>query len=60
MFEGQLGKDIMIQQGYVVPTCTLDPQVAGPTIYAEVSAGRSPCDGCNMDRSVCRGTAKKE
>lgn len=45
----------MIDQGYVPSTCTMDDQIAGILIYSEISAGRSPCAGCNMDRSVCRG-----
>jgi len=60
MFEGRIGKEIMIEQGYVPPTCTMNDRVAGPTIHAEVSAGRSPCWGCNADRAVCKGQAKRE
>ncbi len=56
MFEGQLGKDLMIRQGYVPRTCTLDPKVAGGLIYSEINAGRSPCAGCNSDRTVCKGS----
>jgi len=52
VFEGPIGKMLMIDQGYVPSTCTLDD---GPLIYAEISAGRSPCAGCNADRSVCKG-----
>lgn len=59
MFEGQIGKDMMIQQGYVVATCTLPVELAGPLIYSEVSAGRSPCEGCEGDRSVCKGSPKR-
>ena len=58
MFEGQIGKDMMIQQGYVPPTCTMDAKIAGPLIYSEVSKGKSPCAGCNADRSVCKGQPK--
>lgn len=58
MFEGQIGKDMMIQQGYVPPACTLDPKVAGPLIWSEINKGRSPCDGCNADRAVCGGKPK--
>lgn len=58
MFEGQIGKDMMIRQGYVPPTCTLDARMAGPLIYSEVSAGRSPCAGCNEDRDLCMGHPK--
>jgi hypothetical protein len=58
MFQGQIGKNMMIQQGYVPPTCTMDPLIAGPIIYAEVNAGRSPCDGCNEDRNECQGKPK--
>ena len=59
MFEGPIGKAMMIEQGYVPPTCTLDDKVAGPLIYSEISAGRSPCWGCNMDRAVCGGAPKQ-
>jgi len=58
MFTGKLGKDMMIQQGYVPPTCTLDAKIAGPLIYSEISAGRDPCSGCNSDRSICEGSKK--
>lgn len=58
-FEGPIGKKMMIQQGYVPPTCILPDECAGPLIYSEVSAGRSPCDGCNEDRSLCHGKPKK-
>ena len=60
MFEGQIGKNMMIQQGYVPPTCSLDPRIAGPLIYSGVSKGKSPCDGCNSDRMVCKGSLKTE
>ena len=60
MFEGQLGKTMMIKQGYVPGTCTLDPKIAGPLIWSEINKGNSPCDGCNADRVVCRGSRKKE
>lgn len=53
-----MDKQMMIRQGYVPPTCTLDDRIAGPLIYAEVSKGRSPCSGCNADRSVCKGKPK--
>ena len=59
MFEGQIGKDMMIKQGYVPATCTLPVELAGPLIYSEVNAGRSPCDGCNENRDVCKGGPKK-
>lgn len=55
MFEGSIGKKMMIEQWYVPATCTLDEQLAGPLIYAEVSAGRDPCAGCTADRSKCGG-----
>jgi hypothetical protein len=58
MFTGPIGKQMMIEQGYVPPTCTLDDLIAGPLIFTEVSKGRSPCDGCNADRSVCKGKPK--
>jgi hypothetical protein len=55
MFEGELGKKMMIQQGYVPTTCTLPVELAGPLIWLETKAGRSACDRCNNDRSVCKG-----
>lgn len=55
MFEGKLGKQMMIDQGYVPKTCTLDPQIAGILIYTETAAGRDVCAGCNMDRAICKG-----
>lgn len=45
----------MIDQGYVPATCTMDDRIAGLLIYSEISAGRSPCAGCNADRSQCHG-----
>lgn len=60
MFEGPIGKRMMIHQGYVPATYTLHDDYAGPLIYSEVSAGRSPCWGCNADRGVCKGQAKCE
>ncbi len=59
MFEGQLGKDMMIEQGYVPSTCTLHPKIAGLLIWSEINKGRSPCDGCNADRLVCKGKRKR-
>ena len=58
MFEGPIGKQMMIIQGYVPPTCTLPDELAGPLIYSEVSAGRSPCWECEGDRFVCKGQPK--
>lgn len=58
MFEGPIGKQMMIEQGYVPATCTMGEQIAGPLIYSEVSRGADPCGGCNMDRSVCHGRPK--
>lgn len=60
MFEGEAGKKMMIGQGYVPPTCDLDPKIAGPLIWSEVNKGRSPCWGCNSDRAVCGGKPRKE
>jgi hypothetical protein len=48
-------KELMIQQGYVPPTCTLPEQIAGPMIWHEINAGRDVCAGCDMDRSECHG-----
>ena len=60
MFEGPVGKALMIEQGYVPPTCTMPEENAGLLIYAEISSGRDPCAGCNGDRAVCRGRPKTE
>lgn len=60
MFAGQTGKDMMIKQGYVPPTCTLPVEIAGPLIYSEICKGRSPCWGCEADRSICKGQPKKQ
>ncbi len=59
MFQGKLGKDMMIQQGYVPSTCTLPDDHGGTLIYSEVSAGRDVCAGCNADRVVCHGRARR-
>lgn len=58
MFEGENGKKMMINQGYVPVTCTLDPKIAGPLIWSEINKGRSPCEGCNADRAICKGHRK--
>ena len=58
MFEGELGKKMMIQQGYVPQTCTLPTALAGPLIWSEVNAGRDVCAGCEEDRGVCKGRPK--
>jgi len=60
MFAGEMGKQMMIQQGYVPKTCTLPAEIAGPLIYAEVSAGRDVCAGCNDDRTVCHGRPRRK
>lgn len=60
MFQSKLGKDMMIQQGYVPPTCTLPEEIAGPLIWSEINEGNSPCWGCNEDRAICKGLPKKE
>ena len=60
MFEGELGKKMMIQQGYVPASCTLPVELAGPLIYNETSKGRSACWGCNHDRSICKGKPKRD
>ncbi len=59
MFEGPIGKQMMINQGYVPATCTLPEEFAGPLIYDEICRGNSPCDGCNADRLICKGQDKK-
>jgi hypothetical protein len=59
MFEGETGKRIMIQQGYVPQTCTLPVDIAGPLIWDEINKGRSPCDGCYANRNICNGGLQK-
>lgn len=60
MFAGQLGKDMMIQQGYAPETCTLDPGIAGPLIWHETNMGRDVCAGCYEDRKKCNGRPFKK
>lgn len=43
------------QQGYVPKTCLLGGQV----VWAEVSASRDPCAGCNGPREKCGGRPKQ-
>jgi hypothetical protein len=52
-------KAMMIEQGYVPPTCTMPDPPAGMLIWQEINAGRDPCAGCNMDREQCRGRPKR-
>lgn len=59
MFEGKIGKQMMIQQGYVPPTCTLPDECGGSLIYSETSAGRDVCAGCSRDRLECKGRPMK-
>ena len=42
-------------QGYVPATCLL----GGVVVMAEVSAGRSPCWGCEGPRDKCGGKPKR-
>ena len=58
MFPDQTSKDLMIKQGYVPATCTLDVKVAGLLIWSEINEGKNPCWGCKSDRSVCQGQAE--
>ena len=60
LFKGIIGKNMMIEQGYVPSTCTLPVELAGPLIWSEISAGRDPCAGCRHDRSVCGGRPNTE
>lgn len=60
MFEGEFGKKLMIQQGYVPETCILPSQTAGPLIHSETKAGRDVCAQCNADRTICKGRPKTE
>ena len=36
--------------------CVLSPIIA----LHEISAGRSPCDGCHIDRKICGGEPEKD
>jgi hypothetical protein len=45
-----------INQGYVPPTCKMDGQLC----WLLVNDGKNPCDGCNYNRSDCKGRPKKE
>jgi hypothetical protein len=58
MFEGKIGKEMMIEQGYVPKTCTLPEEIAGSLIWSEINKGLSPCDGCNAERAICQGGPK--
>ena len=60
MFEGELGKKMMIEQGYVPATCTMPVELAGPLIWSEVNAGRDACAGCEGDRAKCHGRSKRK
>lgn len=59
MFNGDVGKKLMIQQGYVPATCTLAAELSGMLIWSEVNAGRDPCAGCEEDRTKCHERPKK-
>ena len=50
---------LMIQQGYVPETCTLQDSVGGALIWSEINASRDPCAGCNMNRAECHGRPKQ-
>jgi hypothetical protein len=58
LFAGELGKKMMIEQGYVPDTCQLPIELAGPLIWDRVNKGEDVCAGCNMNRSVCHGRAR--
>lgn len=45
-----------INQGYCPPTCLL----GGAVVMAEVTKGKSPCDGCECPREKCKGKDKKD
>ncbi len=44
-------RDMMIQQGYVPKTCTLD----GMVVFFLMKRGEDPCMGCNESRIKCGG-----
>lgn len=56
---GESGKALMIREGHVPETCTMPHEVAGPLIWREVQARRSPCWGCSADRAVCKGEPQR-
>lgn len=58
-FEGEIGKALMIREGYVPATCTLPAAIAGPLIWRETNGGRSPCWTCAADRTACRGEPRQ-
>ena len=60
MFEGELGRKMMVEQGYIPHTCTLPVEFAGPLVWSEINKGRSPCWECHDDRTVCKGQPKKD
>ena len=60
MFGGAQGKQMMVQQGYVPPTCTLPDEYGGALIYFETNTGRDPCAACEKDRAECDGRPRRE
>ena len=50
-----MNKQAMIDRGYVPATCTLNEELAPLLILSEISVGRDPCAGCNLDRKICKG-----
>lgn len=58
MFSGKLGKDMMIQQGYVPSTCTLSEEHGGTLIWIYTNKGLDVCSDCNEDRNICKGRPK--
>lgn len=48
---GDMHRDMAIHQGYVPVTCTLK----GEIVMGAVNVGQDPCQGCEENRSVCKG-----
>jgi hypothetical protein len=46
--------EMVVQQGYVPPTCLL----TGQFVMMVTQRGEDACSGCNMNRDECRGRPK--
>lgn len=53
--ENDIMRDLCIKRGYVPKTCTLPGQL----VLALTNEQGDPCNGCNEDRSVCKGRENK-
>lgn len=54
MQEKDTMRELCVQQGYVPATCILD----GMIIIGLINKGKSPCDGCNANRDICKRKRK--